>query len=54
MVNMKELRKAIKGLYTDTNIYVKIDNAVYSIKEIHRSIGGDSMTLIADIDKKYS
>ena len=48
MLQVKEIRKSIKNLYSDTNVYIKVDGTVYPIKEIHRSVGGDSMILIAD------
>lgn len=51
MLQVKEIRKAIKNLYTDTNVYVQIGDTVYPVKEIHRSVGGDCMVLIADIAK---
>lgn len=48
MLQVKAIRKSIKDLYSDTNVYIKIKNTVYPTKEIHRSVGGDCMILIAD------
>ena len=48
MLQVKEIRKSVKNLYSDTNVYIKIKDTVYPVKEIYRSVGGDCMILIAD------
>lgn len=47
MIKVKEIRKAVKDLYTDTNVYIEVGDTVYPVKDIHRSVGGDCMVLIA-------